>query len=899
MIKTLFHSLSLLVGFTLLFSLSAWQIRPGDDEKTPEESRFSKVVLAENLDEPMELAVLKDGTVLFIERKGKLLAYDPKTAKIRQVASLNVHTKHEDGLLGMTLDLNFDKNQWIYLFYSPAGDVAQQYVSRFVFDGASVDPASEKVLLKIPTDREECCHSGGSLTFGNDGNLYISTGDNTSPFGSNYYAPLDERQGRKSWDAQRSAGNTNDLRGKILRIHPEADGTYTIPDGNLFPTATPKTRPEIYVMGCRNPFRISVDAKRGYLYWGDVGQNGEKDSERGPRSWDEWNVAKTAGNFGWPYFAGNNRPYAAYDFASDKAGAFFDPQNPVNRSVNNTGLAELPPAQPAFIWYNYAESDVFPHLGTGGKSPMAGPVYYADSYRNSDRKFPAYYDGKLFIFEWLRDWIDVATLKADGSLDRIEPFMPHTEFAHPIDLDFGPDGAMYVLEYGTYWFSQNANARLSRVDYAEGNRPPVAKARANKTVGAAPLTVQFSANGSFDYDKNDPLSYQWFFDTKSGVSQSSEKDPSYTFKKPGVYSVVLNVSDAHQKTSTATVSVKVGNEAPTVALNWTANKSFYWPDQQTPYRVLIADKEDRLTGGINPKKAVVQFEYIPYGEDITLAAQNYESAVSSTRLSAGQKLMNESDCKACHGLDKKSIGPAYLDVAKRYKGNTQATATLAAKIIKGGNGNWGENAMSAHPQLTLDQTTEMVRYILSLADAPSTTPSLPLTGTVAMTGHSRDKAPGNYLMTVSYTDKGANGVGPVTTRTDILLRPPVVEATRCDSSSKVSILKSAAENQIKFTANGAFAVFKAIDLTGIKAVTFQLPSSPVTGELTLHLDSPTGPVIGRADILTAARAERYTTPVGATAGRHTLFLVYKDSKGNATMWSAPSLSLITFHNSAH
>jgi cytochrome c len=85
--------------------------------------------------------------------------------------------------------------------------------------------------------------------------------------------PLTNAKGREAWDAQRTAANTNDFRGKVLRIHPEPGGGYTIPDGNLFPKGTQGTRPEIYVMGCRNPFRISVDAKRGWLYWGDVGQN--------------------------------------------------------------------------------------------------------------------------------------------------------------------------------------------------------------------------------------------------------------------------------------------------------------------------------------------------------------------------------------------------------------------------------------------------------------------------------------------------------------------------------------------------------------------------------------------------------------------------------------------------
>ena len=142
------------------------------------------------------------------------------------------------------------------------------------------------------------------------GNLFLSTGDNSNPFATGY-APIDERPGRSPWDAQKSSANTNDLRGKIIRIHPEPDGTYTIPEGNLFPKGTPKTRPEIYTMGHRNPYRISVDKHTGFLYWGDVGPDAPADSAgRGPRGLRRDRTRRAApGNFGWPYFVGDNKAY--------------------------------------------------------------------------------------------------------------------------------------------------------------------------------------------------------------------------------------------------------------------------------------------------------------------------------------------------------------------------------------------------------------------------------------------------------------------------------------------------------------------------------------------------------------------------------------------------------------
>ncbi|MBK9977335.1 MAG: PQQ-dependent sugar dehydrogenase [Gemmatimonadetes bacterium] len=206
------------------------------------------------------------------------------------------------------------------------------------------------------------------MAFDAKGNLFLSTGDNSNPF-MNGYAPIDERPGRMPWDAQKSSANTNDLRGKILRIHPEPDGSYTIPEGNLFPPGMAKTRPEIYTMGHRNPYRIAVDKHTGVLYWGDVGPDASVDSvDRGPAGYDEVGRATRAGNYGWPHFVGDNKAYRDVDYATMHIGPPFDPQRPHNDSPNNTGLTELPPAQKAFIWYPYGPSGDFPLVGAGGRT---------------------------------------------------------------------------------------------------------------------------------------------------------------------------------------------------------------------------------------------------------------------------------------------------------------------------------------------------------------------------------------------------------------------------------------------------------------------------------------------------------------------------------------------------
>lgn len=466
--------------------------------------------------DPMEIAVAADGRVFIAERAGAIKMWKPDTKKSVTIAKIKVFDGLEDGMLGIALDPNFIKNGWVYLNHSlpettkgPNGKAGVIRVSRYTLVGDALDLSSAKAVIDIPTQRDECCHVGGSLGFDKDGNLYIAIGDNTNPFDSDGFSPHDERAGRSPWDAQKSSANMNDLRGGIARIHPEPDGTYTIPKGNLFPPGTPGTRPEVYVKGTRNGYRLSVDPRTSVLYWGDVGPDaGGLDPKRGPGGFDAVMQAKKPGFFGWPYSRGDNKPYVKQDFAArakyttekaayDKAVkaakdkgepvpadlnkpvsplagdvTFFDPLKPVNNSPNNTGIKNLPPTQPAFIWYPGGASARFPVLnGGGGRTAMAGPVYYYDEENPSKTKLPKEYDHTLFIYEWSRNWIIAVHLdeneniakNADGSL-RMERIAKNMTFKRPMDMELGPDGCLYIAEFGTAW-GNNKDTQIVRLEY--------------------------------------------------------------------------------------------------------------------------------------------------------------------------------------------------------------------------------------------------------------------------------------------------------------------------------------------------------------------------------------------------------------------------------------------------
>ncbi len=559
---------------------------------TTSRGNFEAVVLVENTTDPIELDIAPDGRVFFVEREGPVRVWKPDTETTEMVGFLDVEMLNEDGMLGITLDPNFSDNGWIYVYYSPAGTEPKNVLSRFTVEGDRLVAGSEKTLLEVPTQRKECCHTGGSLAFGPDGNLFLSTGDNSNPFASDGFAPIDERPGREPWDAQRSSANTMDLRGKILRIDPQPDGTYKIPEGNLF-SEDEEGRPEIYVMGNRNPYRISVDQETGWLYWGEVGPDaGAADEDRGPAGHDELNQAKEAGNYGWPLFVGDNKAYHEYNFETEESGAAFDPEEPHNRSVNNTGAEVLPPAQPALIWYPYGPSDEFPELGTGGRTAMAGPVYHYDESTVGPHGLPREYDGRLFFYEWARSYFKEIELDREGNVSAIKPFLDNISVERPMEMEVGPDGRLYVIEWGPNFWGMTNEARILRIDYYPSSaRPPAADIQASPSAGSVPLTVHFSAFESYGRNDSRALEYSWDFDG-DGTTDATGPRASFTYEDAGQHTAQLTVTDAIGLETTVERAISAGNTPPSVAIQRPVSGGFFSYDEPVPFDLAVSDGEE-------------------------------------------------------------------------------------------------------------------------------------------------------------------------------------------------------------------------------------------------------------------------------------------------------------------
>ena len=882
----------------------------------PEQDRFSKeVLITGEFYEPTEMAILPNNDVLIAQRRGQVVHYNANTGELKQIALLDVyHTaienpgvNVENGLMGLQKDPDYRDNHWIYLYYSPTGDAWVNRLSRFKYIDGEFDVASEQIILEVATDREVCCHTGGSIAFGPDKLLYLSTGDNSTPFDevdvpyvNNGFAPLNDIPGKQNFDAGRTSGNTNDLRGKVLRIKINEDGSYDIPEANLFPVGTAKTRPEIYTMGHRNPYRISIDQKNGNLYWGDVGPDAQGDSlsTRGPRGYDEINQAREAGNYGWPFFIADNKPYVNFDYQTGISGKAFDPEQPVNNSRNNTGLTDLPHAMPAFVYYPYAPSADFPQVGTGGRNAMAGPVYYSDLYKGTE-ELPHYFDGKLLVYDWMRGWMKAVSFFEDGSFNKMEPFADEIEINSLIDMELGPDGRLYLLEYGSGWFTQNPDSGLSYIAYNGGNRPPVIDHLiVDRDSGQLPMEINLKVDAR-DREK-DPIIYIW--DLGDGtIRETEEANLSYVYQDAGEYMVTVSVKDDKDATARSeALKIVAGNTRPEVTVKLTGgNSSFYLPGLPITYEVSVNDPDSKVT--VDPADIVVTVDYV--------------SGMDASQLSSGHKLISEAergkglsqslDCKACHKESETSIGPSYLEISEKYKDDPNAVSYLQEKIVFGGSGVWGEVAMAAHPDLTQSETKMLAEYVLSLAREESIRQSsLPPAGTILPEQKSPDVV---LLLSASYTDSGGVAAIPLTGAQSIQLRNNTLTFSEETLLQNLNLINYDNMDLLLLQPQEAWFAFEDVDLTGVKAATLTMgwirpPENSIDFEL--RLNGADGELIGRGSLAEQAQGQegqitmgQLTIPLNrkVNAQGQDIYFIYKPREGEGGISSLVALISTTLN----
>ena len=376
---------------------------------------------------------------------------------------------------------------------------------------------------------------------------------------------------------------------------------------------------------------------------------------------------------------------------------------------------------------------------------MAGPVYHFDAANPSPIKLPEALDGRLFIYEWMRNWVQTVKLGTAGP--EIEPFVPDWNLRRPIDMKLGSDGALYMIEYGYQWWENN-DSRIVRVVYRSGNREPVVKLTAKETAGKEPIALTFDAAASRDPD-GDVLKFVWSI---AGKEQTGDEATfAHTFDQPGSYEVSVTALDRSGAKSTAKEMIHVGNGRPVVRFESPAHGSFFDWGAPIPYQVAVTETDG---DAVQTNLATVQGEF----RGRRFAGEGDEEVIDP-----GLALMRASTCFACHMADNPSAGPPYKTVALKYKDDPAAAEHLAQKVLSGGSGAWGQLPMPPHPQHSIDQIRHMVAWVLSLKDDPA---SLPQSGADGIfTAQTKPAAgtrvdEGVLILTAAYTDDGKEATMP-------------------------------------------------------------------------------------------------------------------------------------------
>jgi putative heme-binding domain-containing protein len=206
----------------------------------------------------------------------------------KEVKTVNqlADAKGVEAVYGLTFHPNFEKNRQCFVCYTLQSKKGQanlpegSRVSRFTVtksDPPRIDPDSEEIVITFLQGG----HNGGDIHFGNDGMLYISTGDAANP---NPPDPFNTGQ------------DISDLLSSILRInvdHKDDGKNYAVPKDNPFVNMK-DARPEVWAYGLRNPWRMGFDRQTGELYVGDVGWE----------LWESVHRVEKGGNYGWSAMEG-------------------------------------------------------------------------------------------------------------------------------------------------------------------------------------------------------------------------------------------------------------------------------------------------------------------------------------------------------------------------------------------------------------------------------------------------------------------------------------------------------------------------------------------------------------------------------------------------------------------
>lgn len=232
---------------------------------------FAQVLVANGISNPTAMAFAPDGRIFVAQQSGALRVIKNGALLAAPFITLSVNDDGERGLIGVTLDPDFDTNHYLYLYHTTTEGGIHNRITRFTADGDVALAGSASIVIDLDPLSAATNHNGGAMHFGKDEKLYVAIGENAN---------------------SSNAQSLETYHGKLLRLN--KDGV--APGDNPFPTGS-EHKKRIWAYGLRNPFTFSVHPETGRILVNDVGQG----------TWEEINDATTGGkNFGWPNAEGTS-----------------------------------------------------------------------------------------------------------------------------------------------------------------------------------------------------------------------------------------------------------------------------------------------------------------------------------------------------------------------------------------------------------------------------------------------------------------------------------------------------------------------------------------------------------------------------------------------------------------
>lgn len=517
----------------------------------------------------------------------------PDSSNLMLDISSKVYQEGDAGMLGFVLDPHYMTNGRFYVYYSvdpgqiPINTNFTPYASMGRVERFKVvnpnDPSPitdyESPDTKILIGESDStgipitfpAHMGGTLVFGTDGSLLLSTGDGAI-YGSddNGGHPNSYYESALASHIMKEAENIGSNRaqlidshcGKLLRFDPDTgDGLSSNP---FYDEANPRSaRSRVWALGLRNPFRIMhipltgnhTDDPGDFLV-ADVGQSDK----------EEFNVVSQGGqNFGWPHYEGmtyqdTNRPL---DYL---------PTNPTLPIIDYRTYGGNDPgrAQKNNIIYDIGSSNVPGPASMDGASAIAG-IYYNKTH------YPELYQNSFFVADASAGWIYNVKLDDDYNVLSVSPFVTNIA-GEIVSMALNPiDGAIYYVRFN--------DGALNRIMYTPGNRAPIAKITVDALTDTSQVVTTFSAIDSYDLDSNEVLTYEWSFDDGSPLETGLITHHVFNSDTLMSHKVKLTVTDPTGAKSYDSVFVHINNAAP--AIQGSSIDSLYQIAANQPYPLTL------------------------------------------------------------------------------------------------------------------------------------------------------------------------------------------------------------------------------------------------------------------------------------------------------------------------